>query len=138
LPRGDYKAGFLQAVLAIVAPAAVFHPGAVDGAALIDARLWEGSAVWQNTKAYNDPHASPEFIAASPEAFSTAVPQQRKEATQSFPLCAASDQAVALQGNGPGSISGPAELEREERGRNLQLHPQIKRLPTTTRPSKSM
>ena len=100
LPRGDYKAGFLQAVLAIVAPAAVFHPGAVDGAALIDARLWEGSAVWQNTKAYNDPHASPEFIAASPEALVRQFLNKEKRPPSHFPLCAASDQAVALQGTG--------------------------------------
>ncbi|MGA2260626.1 MAG: VWA domain-containing protein [Acidobacteriota bacterium] len=97
LPRGDYKAGFLQAVLAIVAPAAVFNPGAVDSAALMDARLWEGSAVWQNTKAHNDPNAGPEFVAASPEALVRQFLNKDKRPPSHFPLCAASAQTLALQ-----------------------------------------
>jgi VWFA-related protein len=100
LPRGDYKAGFLQAILAIVAPASAFNPSAVDSPALMDARLWEGSVVWQNTKAYNDPHAGPEFIAASPEALVRQFLNKDKRPPSHFPLCAASAQALALQGTG--------------------------------------
>jgi VWFA-related protein len=66
----------------------------------MDARLWEGSAVWQNTNANNDPNASREFVAASPEALVRQFLNKDKRPPSHFPLCAASAQKLALQGTG--------------------------------------
>jgi VWFA-related protein len=133
-PLGDYKAAFLQVVFAIVVPASAFNSGGIRNTALIDARLWEGSATWRIT-----PTAGGEEIApASPEDVVAQFHNKEKRPPDHFPLCAASSQTLLIAGQdstgrvraqdlktGPGVSSAPAAPAQEAAGRNQAIRVEV-------------
>jgi len=115
---GDRKAIFLQAALAIVVPADAYrrHPG--DAAALLAARLWEGSVVWQRPRTDTKDRRAPptpsdlRILAASPAVLVRQFLNKEKRPPSHFPLCAASGQPLlspdAPPETGPGEMGAAA------------------------------
>ncbi|MGA2262499.1 MAG: VWA domain-containing protein [Acidobacteriota bacterium] len=92
----DLEDNFLQACLAIVVPAGIYrsHPG--DGAALMEARLWEGSVAYQDERSA-DGVPKPASVADLVGQFLN----EKKRPRSHFPLCAASDHPLQTAGTGP-------------------------------------
>jgi VWFA-related protein len=97
---GDRKATFLQAALAIVVPADVYRRNPGDAAALLAARLWEGSVVWRRPRTETKSRAAPPTPAdirpqaASPATLVRQFLNKEKRPPSHFPLCAASGQPL--------------------------------------------
>jgi Ca-activated chloride channel family protein len=105
-PLGDFKADFLQSVFAVVVPASVFDPGAIRSPALMAARLWEGSAVWQNIPIAGGREIDP----ASPESVVAQFHNNQKRPPSHFPLCAASAENLRIAGAPSTSRAGAPDL----------------------------
>jgi Ca-activated chloride channel family protein len=106
-PRGDYRAEFLQTVFGIVVPASEFHPESVDAVALVAARLWEGSATWQQRRLV----AGLEVAPASPESLVTQFHNKEKRPASHFPLCAARADVLKTAGAAADALKGTPELK---------------------------
>jgi len=96
--QGDYKAEYLQTVFAIVVPAAAYNTDAFRSPALMDVRLWEGSATWRNILRGL---ARLDISPASPEAVAAQFHHKERRPFSHFPLCAASTQPLRFAGPTP-------------------------------------
>jgi Ca-activated chloride channel homolog len=106
---GDNKAEFLQSVFAIVVPAASFSREAVQSAALMNSRLWKGSAILQFLRLTG----GFEFAPASPEAVVAQFHNKQKRPPDHFPLCAASGTPLKIAGIPAQKYSEVPTLKRD-------------------------
>ena len=107
--QGDYKAEYLQTVFAIVVPAAAYNTGAIRSAALMDVRLWEGSATWRNVLIRG--LARLDISPASPEAVAAQFHRKEPRPYGHFPLCAASTQPLRIAGPTPANRAAAPEAK---------------------------
>jgi VWFA-related protein len=115
---GDRRATFMQAALGIAVPADAYrrHPGDAD--ALVAARVWEGSVVWQPSRTSRTPEA------AVAEALVRQFLNKEKRPPSHFPLCAASAIPLPM----PVASTDDARVEPAragEKGRIVSLPDQI-------------
>jgi VWFA-related protein len=111
--HGDYKAEYLQTVFAIVVPAAAYNTGAIRSAALMDVRLWEGSATWRNIPIRGlRGFARLDFSPASPEAVAAQFHHKEPRPFSHFPLCAASTQPLRIAGPTPANRATAPEAKK--------------------------
>jgi VWFA-related protein len=102
---GDAEATLLDAVFAIVIPAASFDPSAVQSGALLKVRLWEGSSLWHSRSFISIssgalPRSSLHgyLTVASPEAMVAQFHKNARKPATEFPLCAASTRTLRVAG----------------------------------------
>ena len=120
----------MQAALAIVVPADVYRRNPGDGEALMKARLWEGSVVYQGPDAHlgyqssdggrggGNPAAKPYVTApASIENLVGQFLNLAKRPRSHFPLCAASVAPILWPVPGRNHFPGPSGTCRNRRAR---------------------
>ena len=102
--RGDRKSNFLNAVLGLIVPAQAYRQDSGNPSALLKAKIWEGSSVWED-KRVSKPvsttawETNANFIPADPAALVRQFLGKEKIPSNHLPLCAASLDARGMQGS---------------------------------------
>jgi Ca-activated chloride channel family protein len=121
---GDYKAEYLQTLFAIVVPAAAFNPSAIRSTALMEARLWEGSATWQSRRfSIGAGPSNISFPPASPESVVAQFHKKEERPSSHFPLCAASARTLRVAGSTPANRAAAQELKTNAIPPNVSPEP---------------
>jgi Ca-activated chloride channel homolog len=108
--RYDAEADLLEAVFAVVIPAASFNASAIQGSALMKVRLWEGSSLW-HSRSFSISESMPGrgsrhgyLTLASPESVVAQFHKNERKPSTEFPLCAASAKTLRVAGAVPSNV----------------------------------
>lgn len=103
--RGDRKPNFLNAVLGLIVPAQAYRQNGGNPAALLEAKVWEGSSIWEYTMKSLPAGGQikletyvKNLIPASPAALVRQFLGKEKTPSNHLPLCTASIEARGMQG----------------------------------------
>jgi VWFA-related protein len=109
---GDRKPNLLSAVLGLIVPAQAYRKNGGNPAVLLEAKVWEGSALWENRR--ESTPVSPavrennvNIIPADPGALVRQFLGKEKTPGNHLPLCAASFEARGMQGTEQSQVIQP-------------------------------